>query len=113
MQGLKYSTRASNPEGLLEKEIKARELRDEPPGCQYKKRKRRELSSFEMQEIVHCYLNRHHTQSDIARLYRISHRLVSNLVIESKRWPAKMRNRKQTEKRLFTAGVAVVDAVGN
>jgi len=61
LQGLKYSTRASNPEGLLEKEIKARELRDEPPGCQYKKRKRRELSSFEMQEIVHCYLNRHHT----------------------------------------------------
>ena len=90
MQGLKYSTRASNPEGLLEKEIKARELRDEPPGCRYKKRKRRELSCIEIYEIVDCYLNRHHTQSDIARLYRVSHRLVNQLVIESKRRPDKL-----------------------
>ena len=62
-QGLKHSTRASNPEGLLEKEIRARQLRDEPAGCRYKKRKRKELSFLEIQEIVHCYLHRHHTQS--------------------------------------------------
>jgi len=110
-QGLKHSTRASNPEGLLEKEIRARQLRDEPAGCRYKKRKRKELSFLEMQEIVHCYLHRHHTQSDIARLYRISHTLVSRLVIESKRWPGKLRERKLAEKRMFTAGVAVVDGV--
>ena len=64
-----------------------------------------------MQEIVDCYLHRHHTQSDIARLYRISHRLVSNLVIESKRWPGKLRERKAAEKRRLAAGVAVIDAV--
>ena len=64
-----------------------------------------------MQEIVDCYLHRHHTQSDIARLYRISHKLVSNLVIESKKWPGKLRDRKMAEKRKFNAGIAVVDAV--
>ena len=80
-QGLKYSTRASNSEGMLEKELRARELLDEPAGWRYRKRKRKELSFMEMQEIVHCYMHRHHTQSDIARLYRISHNLVSRLVI--------------------------------
>ena len=95
----------------MEKEIRARQLWDEPAGCRYKKRKRKEISFLEMQEIVHCYLHRHHTQSDIARLYRISHHLVSRLVIESKRWPGKLRERKLAEKRMFTAGVAVIDGV--
>ena len=80
-QGLKYLTRASNSEGMLEKELRARELLDQPAGWRYRKRKRKEFSFLEMQEIVHCYLHRHHTQSDIARLYRISHTLVSRLVI--------------------------------
>ena len=35
---VKRSTRACNPEGLLEKELRARECHGAPPGKKYKKR---------------------------------------------------------------------------
>ena len=38
-RGLKKSTRASNPEGLLEREIRARIIRNEIPSHGYKKKK--------------------------------------------------------------------------
>ena len=52
------STRASNIEGLLEKEITDRTLRHEPPGHKYRKRRRNELSSKDIEDIVDCYVNR-------------------------------------------------------
>ena len=52
------SNRASNLEGLLEKEIMARECYQGPPGRTYKKRRRSELSTTEIEEIVNCYLTK-------------------------------------------------------
>ena len=51
-KGLKYSTRASNPEGLLEKEIKLRELKESPVGKKYKPKHRAQLTSIDIAEIV-------------------------------------------------------------
>ena len=55
-QGLKHSTRASNPEGLLEKQIRERARLAEPVGRKYKKRHRKELTAADFVDIVHCYL---------------------------------------------------------
>ena len=55
-KGMKHSTAANNPEGLLEKEIKAREQREEQPGRKYRKRHRKEISAVEIVDIVHCYM---------------------------------------------------------
>ena len=50
---IKLSTRACNPEGLLEKEIREREQRDKFPCYNYKKRKLFQLSTDEIEKIVH------------------------------------------------------------
>ena len=49
---MKYSTAASNPEGLLEKEIRERYLKEKPTGKHYKPRRRCQLASGEIEEIL-------------------------------------------------------------
>ena len=56
LKGLKNSTRASNPEGLFEKEIKARSIKHESPKRYYKKRRLNELTYMEIDKILRCYL---------------------------------------------------------
>ena len=59
---IKRSTRASNPEGLLEKELKAREQTVRYQGYRYKKRRCVDLTSSEVTAIVHSYLVEHLSQ---------------------------------------------------
>ena len=64
--GLKYSTRASNLEGLCEKEIKARSQKEQIPVRKYKKRRLHELRSHDIDAIVHCYRHELLTQREVA-----------------------------------------------
>ena len=64
--GLKYSTRASNLEGLLEKEIQARSQTEQIPGCRYRKRRLNELRSHDIDAIVHCYRHELLSQREVA-----------------------------------------------
>ena len=85
--GLKKSTRDSNPEGLLEREIRTRIIRDETPSRCYKKRKLTELTSKEIDEIISCYLTQPLTQDEVARKFRVSPPLVSKLYCQHKNDP--------------------------
>jgi len=49
---IKLSSRACNPEGLSEKELRAREKQDQFPCFSYKKRKLYQLSSDEIDNII-------------------------------------------------------------
>ena len=54
---MKYSTKLSNKEGLLEKEIKARDYCEFHPRSKSKIRKLKNLSNNEINEIVDYYMN--------------------------------------------------------
>ena len=56
---IRRSTRASNPEGLLEKELRAQQPAARYPGRYYRKRPLAELTSSEITDIVHGYLVEH------------------------------------------------------
>ena len=88
---LTYSTRTSNAEGLLEKELKQRQRRDARPLNKYKKHHRAELTAEKEQAIVDCYLNKGLYQAEVAKLHGVSPGLVSRLVTESKHKPEKFR----------------------
>ena len=47
----------------------ARECYQGPPGRTYKKRRRSELSTTEIEEIVNCYLTKGMYQVEVAKLY--------------------------------------------
>ena len=52
-----YSTKLSNKEGLLEKEIKARDYCEFHPISKSKIRKLKSLSNNEINEIIDYYMN--------------------------------------------------------
>ena len=52
---MKYSTAADTPEGLQEKELRERYQLEKPAGRRYKHRRRCQLSSNEIEEIVASY----------------------------------------------------------
>ena len=54
-----------------------------------KKRHRKELSAAIRAEVVRLYVEEHVLQREIAKKYRISERLVSQLVVEAERFPEK------------------------
>ena len=60
--GLKNSTRSSNPDGLLERDIKARNIKYEVPSHSYKKRRLNELSHNEVDNILSYYFTEPLTQ---------------------------------------------------
>ena len=92
------STRATNPEGILERDIKEREQRDQFPCYNYKKRKLFQLSTDEIQKILDSCLKDYLTQDETARKHRVSRYLVSKLVCQARREPEKLRERKDAEK---------------
>ena len=57
----KLSTRACNPEGLLEKDLRAREREDQFPCFHYKKRKLYQLTSDEIDAIINSCQKEHLT----------------------------------------------------
>ena len=64
---MKYSTAANNPEGLQEKELRVSYMREKPAGKKYKPRRRSQLSSEEIEEIVQCYNEGNLTQLEVAK----------------------------------------------
>ena len=96
---MKYSTAAHNPEGLQEKEIRARYLQEKPAGRKYKHRRRCQLSSGDVEEIVAACDEGSLTQAEIAKKYKVKEILVSKLVTEAR----KLRMLKQKEKELERA----------
>jgi len=89
--GLKYSTRASNPEGLLEKELRVRRREERCTGRKYKKRPLAKLSSSEVNDIVHGCLVELLSQEEIALRHGVTKALVSRLVCQARKQPEKQR----------------------
>ena len=89
--GQKYSTRASNPDGLLEKEIRAQQREERCPGRKYKKRPLGKLSSSEVNDIVHGYQVEFFSQEEIALRHGVTKALVSKLVCQARKEPEKQR----------------------
>lgn len=81
-KSIPHSTRKSNPEGLLESQIKAREKLHAGNTKKFKKRHMKELPISTREAIVKMYLHDHVFQKDIAKFYKISTALVSKLVVE-------------------------------
>ena len=77
--GQSLSKRKDNPEGLLEKERKQRDISETVPAYSYKKKKLNDLSSQEVEDILKCYLKEPFTQEEVARKFRIAPLLVSKL----------------------------------
>ena len=101
--GLKYSTATHNPEGLREKEIRARYLQEKPAGKKYKHRRRCQLSSADVEEIVAACNEGSLTQPEVAKKYKVKAILVSQLVTEARKQPEKLRILRQKEKELERA----------
>ena len=80
---MQHSTRASNPEGVLELELKARAVSWAGVSSKRKKRHKKELPPEVRDEIVKMYLEEHVFQADIAELFKVSKALVSSLVKEA------------------------------
>ena len=78
-----HSTRKSNPEGLLESQIRDRSDRYAGITKTSKKRHLKELPIATREAIVRMYLEDHIYQCDIAKYFKISPALVSKLVKES------------------------------
>ena len=94
------SVASRNPEGLSESEIKKWYQQETIPGPNYKPRRRRELSLKEQEQIVDEFLKKFWPQKEIARLHRVSVRLVSDLVCERRNNPEKMKLAKTKQKEL-------------
>ncbi len=92
---MKYSTAANNPEGLQEKEIKARYLEEKPAGKHYKHRHRCQLSSGDIQEIVAACNEGSLTHAEVAKKFKVKAILVRQLVKEAEKKPEKLRSLKQ------------------
>ncbi len=95
---MKYSTAAKHPEGLSEKEIRAQRLLEKPAGRKYKKQRRRQLASADIERILLACDKGIQTQAEVARHFRVTSHLVSRLVVESEKQPEKLRELKQREK---------------
>ena len=74
------STRKSNPEGLLESQISAREKLHAGTTKSYKKRHLKDLPLSTRKAIVRMYLVDHVYQCEVAQYYKVSPALVSKLV---------------------------------
>ena len=95
-----HSTRRSNPEGLLELQIKARTQLDAGVSSKFKKRHLKELPVSTREKIVKMYMEDHVFQSDIAKYFKISAILVGRLVKEAQEDPEKntlLKARRQVE----------------
>ena len=86
-KSIPHSTKKSNPEGLLESQIKSREKLNAGNTKSFKKRHLKELPISTQEAIVKMYLEDHVFQSDIAKYYKISTALVGKLVKEAKQNP--------------------------
>ena len=83
---------------MSKSEIDQRFTHDIVPSGKYKPRRRNQLPSEEHEAIVEAYFHEHISQKEIARRHRVTERLVSNLICESKTKPEKLRDLKAREK---------------
>ena len=93
------SVASRNPDGLSEAQIKKMSKEETVPAGKYRPKRRNELTATEQEEILDAYMQSHLTQSEIARRYRVTTRLVCNLYRESKKKPQKLRDAKEHEKQ--------------
>ena len=78
----------------------------------YRPRHRNNLTAAEQQQIVDSYVKEYIPQKEVARRFRITPQLVSNLVTDSKKRPEKLREVKAREKLRATQREAIQSAVG-
>jgi len=110
-KGQKHSTKADNPEGLKEKDIKAREVLQIFPVRKFKKRTSSQLSYNEVTDIVDTYLHKQCTQAEVARQFRVTTKLVSNLVNKHIKHPDLFQNKKRKEYEIAQTHFALTDTV--
>ena len=83
------------------------------PSGKYKPRRRNQLSSEEHEAIVDAYFQEHLPQKEIALRHRVTERLVSNLICESKSKPEKLRDLKAREKLATRKVQSIKEAVSD
>ena len=59
-----------------------------------KKRRRKDLTAEEVDDIIAAVKKPYVTQKDVARQYQVSQHLVSDIVREAKKSPAKLQARR-------------------
>ena len=65
----------------------------------------------EIEDITDAYIVEHLPRKDIARKFRVTEQLVSDLVCEARTKPEKMREAKSNEKMLSQKMEAIQDTV--
>ena len=107
-KGMLYSTRKKNPDGLSEKEEKARSLPLKEPTTRFRKRHLKELTEDEEEEIAKLYLHEFHAAKDIARQFKITPQLVGRIAKKAKNaGPAESNKTLQNLRRATTSQVIV------
>ena len=82
------------------KEIKQQAMLETVPCRKYRARRRHELSAEDEENIVRAYTQDYMTQKDVARKFRVTETLVSDLVRESRKKPEKLREKKMREEQV-------------
>ena len=89
--------REDNPEHLLELQIRNRARSQAGVTAKYKKRHRKELPAATRDAIVKMYLDDHVFQRDVAKYFKVSPALVSQLVRQAKEDREKNRELRKLE----------------
>lgn len=79
-KGMIYSTKARNPDGLSQNEIKLLRLQDSIPMKKYAARKFKQLCADDLIDILHYVKCEYKTHAETARKYRVSVKLVGRIV---------------------------------
>ena len=87
---IKRSKPASNIEGRTEGDLKKQAQADRVSCRKYKKRQRKDLAANDIEKILEATKQPFMMQKDVAQQFKISHRLVVNLVREAMKQPDKL-----------------------
>ena len=110
-RGLTLSLAAHDPDGLGESAKRTKAQLECVPARKYRLRRRNDLTAAEQQQIVDSYVKEYIPQKEVARRFRVTPLLVSNLVTDSKKRPEKLREVKAREKLQVTQLEAIQSAV--
>ena len=96
-KGLKRSKPASNLEGRTEGDLLKQAQADNVSCRKYKKRQRKDLTASDIEKILEATKQPFMMQKDVAQQFKISHRLVVDLVREAMKQPDKLLKLKLAE----------------
>ena len=96
-KGIKRSKPTSNIEGRTESDLRQQAQSDRVCCRRYKKRHRKDLTADEIEKILEATKQPFMMHRDVAQQFKISHRLVVDLVREAQKQPGKLLELKLAE----------------